>query len=68
MNSASTFSCQCVDCPGSSCLCGCLADSAPSVALIAAQACTCGSGCGCEAAEQGCLCSARQNGATSSFA
>ena len=54
-------SCQCVDCPGSSCLCGCQANSTPSTRLVAGQACTCACRCGCEAAEQGCLCSPLQS-------
>jgi hypothetical protein len=65
MNFASTLSCQCADCPGSSCLCGCQADATPSTTLGAVQACACASSCGCEAAEQGCLCNSPQRSALS---
>ena len=58
---STTLSCQCVDCPGAGCLCGCQADSNLSTAPAAGQACACASRCGCEAAEQGCLCSAPQS-------
>jgi len=44
--------CECIDCPGAGCLCGC---EHPATQALP-QACSCG-GCGCDAAEQGCLCS-----------
>ena len=61
MNFPSTFSCQCVDCPGSSCRCGCQADATLSTPPVATQACACGPRCGCEAGEQGCLCGSPQS-------
>lgn len=56
MNTTSTFSCQCADCPGDRCRCGCQGDATPPAAAAAPQACTCGPRCDCSAAEQGCLC------------
>jgi len=55
MNVQSALVCSCVACPGSSCTCGCQ-DATPSTAPVAGQACECAARCGCEAAEQGCLC------------
>lgn len=50
-----TSPCQCTECPGAGCRCGCQ-QPAPALALQAAPpSCGCES-CGCEAAEQGCLC------------
>ncbi len=47
--------CNCIDCPGAGCRCGCQAEaSAPT--LAAPARCACGPACGCEGAEQGCLC------------
>lgn len=56
MTSLSNVQCQCVNCPGADCLCGCQTDRAPQTAPAAALACECGPRCGCDAAEQGCLC------------
>ncbi len=55
MNATSTPSCLCTDCPGTDCRCGCN-DRTPPVALGASATCACGPRCGCDAAEQGCLC------------
>jgi hypothetical protein len=46
--------CRCASCPGEACNCGCQAPTAPMSA--AGATCDCGPACGCEAAEQGCLC------------
>jgi hypothetical protein len=57
--SATTSSpCRCAECPGAGCTCGCAAGhAAPAAPLQAAGACcACASRCGCDAAEQGCLC------------
>ncbi|WP_284618632.1 hypothetical protein [Aquabacterium humicola] len=49
--------CQCANCPGASCTCGCQHGSAmPAMQAAAAPACHCGPNCGCDAGEQGCLC------------
>jgi hypothetical protein len=55
MNQFDTFSCPCTTCTGSTCSCGCR-DDASQALRAAADACHCASACGCEAAEQGCLC------------
>lgn len=48
-------SCSCNPCRGSSCSCGC--QQSPANALPAATTdCACKGRCGCDAAEQGCLC------------
>ena len=60
MNTTSTSSCQCVDCPGASCRCGCQAAATPPTTAVAGAACTCAMRCGCEGAEQGCLCTPLQ--------
>lgn len=49
-----TTACTCVDCPGAGCTCGCQALAGATIAAPAA--CRCGPACGCEAAEQGCMC------------
>jgi hypothetical protein len=59
MNTPSTPSCPCVDCPGDSCRCGCQGDVTPPAAAAARPTCACGPRCGCDAAEQGCLCGIR---------
>jgi hypothetical protein len=56
MNTPSTHACQCTDCPGQSCSCGCQADATLPAATAASPACACGPRCGCDAGEQGCLC------------
>jgi hypothetical protein len=60
MNAQSTVVCRCVACPGCDCACGCQ-DTTPSTPQVAGPACSCASRCGCEAAEQGCLCSSPQS-------
>jgi hypothetical protein len=48
--------CNCNPCPGAGCPCGCQ----PTATLVqvndARPACNCAQACGCDAAEQGCLC------------
>ena len=56
MNVDSTFACRCIDCPGAGCQCGCQTDASTSRAPAAGSPCACGPRCGCDAAEQGCLC------------
>jgi hypothetical protein len=60
MNASNTPSCQCVECPGAGCRCGCQHAATPPAAATAVQACACGPRCGCDAAQQGCSCSAPQ--------
>jgi hypothetical protein len=60
MINASTPSCQCVNCPGAGCRCGCQTQAQPQTAPASAAACACGPRCGCDAAEQGCLCGTAQ--------
>jgi len=60
MNTPTTATvCRCVNCPGTNCRCGCQAEAAPPAAAAARPACACGPSCGCDAAEQGCLCRSR---------
>jgi hypothetical protein len=61
MNVPSIISCECADCPGASCACGC--NAAPDASRTAVQAppCTCGSSCACQATERGCLCGSAQS-------
>jgi len=60
MNTPTTPACQCVNCSGASCRCGCRSVAATAPAAAATRpACNCGSRCGCDAAEQGCLCATR---------
>jgi hypothetical protein len=56
MNTPANRLCQCIDCPGASCRCGCQSDAAPPTPAAAPPACACGPRCGCAAAPQGCLC------------
>lgn len=52
-----TPSCQCTNCPGAGCTCGCQhAAPAPQQACACGPACQCGPGCQCDAAEAGCVC------------
>lgn len=46
--------CQCTNCPGAGCTCGYQTQN--TAVLAAPAACRCGPACGCEAAEQGCVC------------
>ena len=57
MNQLSNPACQCTNCPGIGCQCGCAATEVLPTLNAAAAACACGTACGCEAAEQGCVCS-----------
>jgi len=58
LNQDSRF-CNCNPCPGAGCRCGCQPGvTAPTFAAPAA--CECGPDCGCEGAEQGCLCRPRE--------
>ena len=54
MNDQMNERCNCLNCPADGCQCGC--EPAVSAATYAGQHCLCGAGCGCDAAEQGCLC------------
>jgi hypothetical protein len=56
MFSLETDRCQCSNCPGAGCQCGCQAATAELQQNAAGTACNCGHACGCDAAEQGCLC------------
>ncbi len=55
MNTASIPACQCVDCPGAGCRCGCQGDAQPQSA-VQQRPCMCGPRCACNAAEPGCRC------------
>jgi len=56
MNYPMNDRCNCTNCPGQGCGCGCQAavSAAPAVALP--PQCDCGQSCGCDGAEQGCVC------------
>ncbi len=57
MNQEANGRCKCgANCPGSSCQCGCQATISAMAPNFAGLACNCGTGCGCEGGEQGCLC------------
>lgn len=55
MNYAINDRCTCNPCAGEACQCGCQATAAR--AADARPPCNCAAKCGCDAAEQGCLCS-----------
>jgi len=48
--------CDCTNCPGTGCQCGCQVVSLASPSTATPPRCACGQGCSCEAAEQGCVC------------
>jgi len=50
--------CNCSNCPTTDCQCGCQSMTTAVEANNARPKCDCGAGCGCESAEQGCLCHA----------
>ena len=54
MNNIMNDRCTCTGCAGVACQCGCQIAAAP--ASEARPACNCATACGCDAAEQGCLC------------
>jgi hypothetical protein len=56
MNHAATPSCQCIDCPGASCRCGCQLTQASPPAQAADKPCACGPQCNCDSAGNGCAC------------
>ena len=56
MDQTKIDSCNCSKCPGAGCQCGCQSGKAAGATLAAPTGCACGPRCGCEAAEQGCLC------------
>ena len=56
MNPTIPHACGCIDCPGAGCTCGCQAGNTHPAVAANPPACRCGPGCGCEGAEQGCLC------------
>jgi hypothetical protein len=53
---SSSALCQCANCPGSGCDCGCQSVTQAVSEQPVPQHCTCGPRCGCDAAKQGCLC------------
>lgn len=53
MNQSTTENCACTNCPGAGCQCGCQGGAS---VVAAPAACNCGPSCGCDAAEQGCVC------------
>lgn len=56
MNYQAIDSCRCANCPGEACACGCQAEALVAPMNAAGAQCACGTACGCEGAEQGCLC------------
>lgn len=48
--------CECSNCPGAGCQCGCQPTMRAVQPNDARAACNCAHACGCDAAEQGCLC------------
>jgi len=61
MNQLSNLACRCtncpgIGCPGIGCQCGCAATQDLPTLNAAAAACACGTACGCDAADQGCVC------------
>jgi len=55
MQDESIPQCQCPNCPGAGCRCGCQDPTSALAVHAAPPSCGCAC-CGCEAAEQGCLC------------
>ena len=55
MNTAMNDRCTCTRCAGEACQCGCQTAAATQFS-DARPACNCAKACGCDAAEQGCLC------------
>jgi hypothetical protein len=51
-----TNRCNCTNCPGANCQCGCQTAKSASVPMALPAACACGAHCACDAAEQGCVC------------
>ena len=56
MNHRMIDRCNCTNCPGTGCQCGCQAAALPAASAATPPYCACGQGCSCEAAEQGCVC------------
>lgn len=54
MNPEMNDRCTCATCGGEACRCGCQLSATPP--SDARPACACAIACGCDAAEQGCLC------------
>jgi len=54
MNYATDDRCSCTHCAGDACQCGC--QTAALQLSDDRQRCLCATTCGCDAAEQGCLC------------
>jgi hypothetical protein len=48
--------CNCLNCAGDACQCGCQATQPELLANYAESDCRCGPNCPCEGGEQGCLC------------
>ena len=57
MNTTMNDLCTCTRCAGENCQCGCQS-AAAQLSDARPQACNCAATCGCDAAEQGCLCRA----------
>jgi hypothetical protein len=57
MNYPMNDRCNCTNCSGDGCVCGCQAELSAVCAVATPPHCECGPACGCEAAEQGCVCS-----------
>ena len=56
MNHATNAQCNCSNCPGAGCQCGCQTGSSITPAMALPPQCNCAPACGCEGAEQGCVC------------
>jgi len=56
MNHAMSAQCNCTNCPGAGCPCGCQTGTSVNYAPALPPQCDCGPTCGCEGAEQGCVC------------
>lgn len=55
MNVQANDRCGCINCPKNGCQCGCRSTTSALTVSYAGLVCQCGA-CGCEGAEQGCLC------------
>ena len=56
MNDQTNDRCACPNCPTDGCQCGCQTAAPTAQISYAGLHCQCGPACGCDAAEQGCLC------------
>jgi len=55
MNQLSNLACRCTHCPDIACQCGCAATQVLPTLNAVAVACACGTACGCDAADLGCV-------------